>query len=246
MTFDLVILGLVVLFAFIGAYTGAAKQLAQLAGMVAAYASARPLGTVLAPHASELLGGPRVVGQVAATLLCFIVVLAVVRVLLAALLKRLWAGKSSQEDQVDRPLGFALGGVKVAVLAYVVICALSFVEQHVVVAGKKIGFSPKDSLAFALARRFNLFELTQFSAVKDLAQVAKMATDPEQASKVRSDPAFQALRKDPRFQRALEDATVAKAIESGDYRALLESNAILQLIQDPAIVEKLTAAAERP
>jgi membrane protein required for colicin V production len=241
---DLALLVLVAVFAFAGAYSGAARQVAQLVALVVAYLCARPLGTLVAPKLAAALNAPLMVGAVAGTLLVFIAVMVLVRWALTRVLRRILAGKNPENRGLDRFLGFCFGAIKVAAIAYVIVCALTFVEQNVTVAGKKVGLSPKDSLVFAVARRFNLFEMTQFAAVNDLVKVARAAADPRQSDKVKASPAYKSLRTDPRFNQAMGQEAMRQAIETGDYRALLRSNAILQLIQDPAAAERLSQAAE--
>ncbi|MHB8873697.1 MAG: CvpA family protein [Myxococcaceae bacterium] len=244
MNLDLVLGVVVLVFALLGAFAGAAKQVANLVALVAAYACARPLGTALGPRAAQAAGTPLIVATVGATLLVFLVVMVVGRYAITRLLRRVLAGKNPSSRGVDRTLGFLLGGLKVAAIAYVIICALTFVEQNVKVAGKRLGLSPKGSIAFELARKYNLFEMTQFSSVQDLVKVAKGAQTPDGAARLKSDPAFLALKKDPRFLKALDEQAMRKAIETGDYRSLLRSNVILQLIQDPTASARLSAAAD--
>ncbi|XXF75739.1 CvpA family protein [Myxococcaceae bacterium GXIMD 01537] len=243
MTIDLVILGLVLFFGLIGAVSGAAKQIANIVGMGVAWFVSRRLGPLLGPKLAASLGGMQLLGLLAATSLLFLVVWVAVRYALGYLLQRLMAGKDPDNRGVDRLLGFVLGATKVGLMAYVVMSALTFFEQHVVVAGKRLGVSPKDSVCFGLARRYNLFELTQFSALKDLVRVAQVASDPKRAGQLQSDPAFQALRKDPRFQKALKDGDMRRALERGDSQALLRNNLVLQLIQDPQFAAQLGAAS---
>jgi membrane protein required for colicin V production len=241
---DLVLAGLVLFFALLGAFAGAAKQVANLVALVAAYACARPLGTLVGPRAAAAVHVPLIVAVVGSTLLIFLLVTVVGRFILTRLLRRVLAGRDPQSRGLDRTLGFLLGGLKVLAIVYVILCSLAFVEQNVTVAGKRLGLSPKDSTAFALARKYNLFEMTQFSAVQDLVRIAKSAQTPEGAAKLKTDPAFLALKKDPRFQQALDESAMRKAIESGDYQALLRSNVIMQLISDPTASSRLTQAAE--
>lgn len=243
MNIDLLILFLVVFFALVGAYTGAAKQIAHMVGLALAYYVSRKLSGVVGPKLAASLGASELVGVLVGSILLFIVVLVVVRYALGALLQRIMTGKDPNNRGPDRAIGFVLGGAKVAFMAYVVLSALTFVEQHVEVAGKKIGFSPKDSHSFAFARNHNLFEMTQFAPVKDLVRVAQASTNPEQAAKLANDPAYKSLRQDPRFQRALKDDALRRSLEQGDTRALLRSNLILQLIQDPDFAARLGAAS---
>jgi membrane protein required for colicin V production len=144
---------------------------------------------------------------------------------------------------VDRALGFALGALKAGLVVYVVLSALTFAEEHVKVAGRHLGLSPRDSRAVGLARRFNLFELTQFAPVHDLARVLGSARDPRRAAQLADDPALRALRKDPRFQRVLKDERLQAAVARGDLETLLRDDRVLQLIQDPLVAARLEAAA---
>jgi membrane protein required for colicin V production len=240
---DVIILCVVVFFSLLGAYTGAAKQIANLVGMATAYFVCRKLGPMLGPKLAAAAGTADLIGMLLATVLLFIAVLTLVRFILGTLLNRLMRGKDPSNRGPDRMIGLALGGAKVVIICYLLLSALTFVEKHVVVAGQKLGISPEDSKAFALARRYNLFEATQFAPVKDFVRVAQASTDPERAAKLQNDPAYKALRQDPRFQQALKDDKLRRALEQGDTQALLRSNLILQLIQDPEFAARLGAAS---
>lgn len=244
MTIDLFILIVVVVFSLIGAYTGAARQIAQLVGLVAAFSCARPIGTFFGPRIAQSLGTPQSAGVVVGTLVTFIVVLVAVRFILTQVLRSAFAGREEGDRQADRVLGFLLGALKVTALSYVVLSALTFAERNITVAGRRLGLSPADSYAFAVARSYNLFELTQFSPVKDLVAVADAAQDPKRRARLTDDPAFRSVQQDPRFRRVLEDQGLRKALERGDYQQLLRSNAVLQLIQDRDFAARLGAAAD--
>ncbi|WP_225413014.1 CvpA family protein [Stigmatella hybrida] len=243
MIIDLIILGLVLFFAVVGAITGAARQVAHLVGLAVAYFVSKRLGPVLAPRLAEALGTPLLIGLLVGSVLLFIVVLVVVRYALGALLQRMLSGQDPENRGADRFIGFLIGGAKVGIIAYVLLSALTFVEQYVVVAGRRMGLSPKGSHALAFARKHNLFEMTQFAALKDFVQVAQLSADPQRAAKLQNDPAYKALRQDPRFQKALRDESLRRSLEQGDHRALLNNNLILQLIQDPDIAARLGAAS---
>jgi membrane protein required for colicin V production len=240
---DVIILCVVVFFALLGAYTGAAKQIANLVGMAAAYFVCKRLGPVVGPKLAAAAGTADLIGVLLGTVLIFIAVLTLVRFILGTLLNRLMRGKDPSNRGPDRVIGLALGGAKVAIICYLLLSALTFVEKHVVVAGNRLGISPEDSKAFALARRYNLFEVTQFAPIKDFVRVAQASTDPDRAAKLQNDPAYKALRQDPRFQQALKDDKLRRALEQGDTQALLRSNLILQLIQDPDFAARLGAAS---
>lgn len=245
MAIDLFILALIAGFGFLGGLTGAARQIGQLVGLLAAYAAAGPLGSALGPRMAAWLGGaPLVAGTVAATLAIFIVVWVALRYVVAAIVRRAMSGDDPEEGRsVDRNLGTVMAAVKIALATYVILCALVFAEKNVTAFGRRLGVSPRDSIAFELARKHNLFEMTQFPEVRDVLRVANAAADPAKAKKLREDPAFAALEKDPRWKKAVADPEVKKALEQGDVQALLRIDAVAQLLRDDALVRNIEAAS---
>lgn len=243
MTFDLVLLSLVLVFAVWGAMTGAAQQIANVVSLILGWVGARPLGTLVGPGVARKLEVPTSVAIVGTTVLAFLLIVLVARWVITWGIQRMLDGENPESRSVDSWLGFLLGGAKVALVAWLVLCALTFVEDNVSFAGKRLGISPRDSVAFDVASRFNLFELTQFSGAKDLARVASAATDPKKAPKLRQDPAYQRLAKDPRYRKLLADKRFRAALEKQDYRALVKDDAVLQLLHDPKFAEALEVAA---
>lgn len=239
MNVDLVLLGLVLFFAVWGAFAGAARQVAQLVGAVGAWIAARPLGEALGPMVAKDAGLPLMAGVVLGTFIAFIIVFLVLRGVLTMALQRLLSGREPGHRGVDRGLGFLFGGAKIAALAWITVCALSFVEDNVTVMGSKLGLSPKNSLVFGLARRHNLFEMTSFPEAGALKAVLRAPQSPKVAARLKDNADYQALKKDPRFARAQASDEVRKALESGDVRALLKSTDLIKLLQDPEAARRL-------
>lgn len=247
MTLDLIVLGLVALFALWGAFSGFAKQVAQALAGVGAVIAAAPAGRFFGEALARGLQSSLTVGIVAATILSFIVIYLLVRMILTAVLRRMLAGKDPENRTADRFLGFGLGGLKTAVALWIGLSAATFIENNLVLAGKKYTFTPKDSKLVALSRRFNFIETVQFSGAKDLALAAKLASDPKAAQKLKDDPDYAALMKDPRFRQVLQGDAWKKALESGDVRALMQNNQLVELSQDPRMsrhLERLAAQAD--
>lgn len=247
MTLDLIVLGLVALFALWGAFSGFAKQVAQAIAGVAAVFAAAPAGRFFGEGMAKGLQSSLTVGIVAATILAFIVIYLVVRMIFTALLRRILAGKDPENRTADRFLGFGLAGVKTAVALWIGLSAATFIENNLVLAGKKYTFTPKDSKLVALSRKYNFIETVQFSGAKDLALAAKLASDPKAAQKLKDDPDYAALMKDPRFRQVLQGDAWKKALESGDVRALMQNNQLVELSQDPRMsrhLERLAAQAD--
>lgn len=239
MTFDLVLLGLVLAFAAWGAWQGASKQIANLIALPVAFLVAGPAAEALGPFTARKLSSPLVVGTVASGFIAFLLTYVVVRLVVAAIFERLLAGKEKGDRGPDRALGAALGGLKIVLVAWVVVCALSFIETNVQIAGKRLGVSPKDSVTFQLARKFNLFELTLFSGVGELEKASALLQDPQSAGRLKDTPDFQALLKDQRVQSVLKSEVLRRALAQGDTRTLLEDDQVIRLLADPQAMRRL-------
>jgi membrane protein required for colicin V production len=242
---DFLILGILLFAGILGAIAGAARQVANFAALFVAYGCARPLGTVLGPRIAPSIHQSKGVAIVAATLFCFLVVMIAVRYVVTRVLRKLLStGKEDDERGVDRALGFVLGAAKAGLIAWAVVSGLVFVQQHVSIAGRKLGLVPKSSIAFGVCHRFNLFELTQFGSVNDLVEVAQTLQQPGGAERLRKNRAYRALLKDPRFQQVFADKSLRHALASGDSLTLIHSNAVLNLILDPTARQNLAASLE--
>ena len=247
MTLDLIALGVVAFIAIWGAFSGFARQVAQAVAGIAAVAAAAPLGRFFAEPMSKALQSSLTVGVVIATIVSFLAIYLLGRLLLTMILRRLLAGKDPKNRGADRTLGFLLGFTKAATMLWLGLSAATFIENNLVLAGHKYTFTPKDSKLVALARQYNFIETMQFSGAKDLALAAKVATDPRAAARLKEDPDFTALMKDSRFRQALQGDAWKKALETGDVRALMQNNQLVELIQDPKMnhrLERLAAQAD--
>ena len=131
-----------------------------------------------------------------------------------------------------------------AAVAWVALSALSFVEANVQVAGKGLGLSPKDSTAFAIARRWNLFSAPYFSRAADLAAAQKVFGSPELYQQIASHPAVGALEKNARFRAVVSDPEVKEALERGDTVTLLRTASVHKLLQDPDALVQLAKLRE--
>lgn len=243
MALDLFIFGLILLFAIFGAIAGAARQVANLVALLLGYMCARPIGTALGPYFARSAGVPLIVGIAGSTLVVFIVVTIAVRAITRALLRKLLSGPKPEDRGLDRSLGFFFAALKVGLIAYVVLCALSFVEDNVAMAGRRLGVSPRNSLFFGFARTYNLFEYKLMAPMKDLLLLVKATSDPKLMSRLRQEPSFQSLLKDARFKKALADGRVRNASRTGDYRELLKGNGVLEMLEDTVVRSRLHQAA---
>src|SRR5262249_28967844 len=213
MTVDLMVLALVALGAVFGAHAGASRQLASWGALVLAALAARPGGALLGPAFGRFFHTSDSLGAVAASFATVIVVAVVIRIVATRLLQNVLGGRDPTERGTDRALGALLGGGKVAAVAWVALSALAFVEANVQVAGKGLGISPKDSTAFAIARKWNLFSAPYFCRAADLAAAQKVFRSPELFQQISGNPAVAELEKNPRFRAVVSDPEVKEALE---------------------------------
>ena len=158
MTVDLALLILVLVFAVRGAITGAARQIAAVLGLIIASVAAAPGARLVAPWIARNLDLSSSVATVAATLGVFVAVLVVARLVLIAGLERMFGGDRGERSGVDRALGFVLGGAVIAGFAWVLLSALTFVEDNVRIGGRRFTVAAGGSKAVELTRRYNLFD----------------------------------------------------------------------------------------
>lgn len=244
MNVDLALGVAIAVFAIWGAFSGAARQVAQAAAGVVAWLAASPLGELGGGLVAKQLKVGLFAGAMIATLVAFILIFLTVRLVVTAVLKRLLEGKDNQRKGLDRALGFLIGGTKAAVLGFVALCALSFVEQNVSVFGNKLDLSPKSSIAMQLAKEHNVFELAHKSELEELTKVLKMSKDPAQAKKLEGTSEFQALKKNPRFAAILSQQQLwERVLAGGDTRGLLKDDTLMQLIQDGDAMKKIDVLA---
>jgi len=239
MIVDLAILAAVAVGAVFGVRAGASRQIAAWGALVVAALVARPGGTLLGPAFGRALHTSAALGGIAAAFATFIVVAVVARFLGAQLLEGMLAGSDPAERGADRALGGFLGAGKVAAVAWVALSALVFVEDHVQVTGQRLGISPKDSRAFAIARQWNLFSSPVFTRAADLAAAQKVFRSPELFQRVAENPAVAALEQNPRFRAVVSDPEVKEALERGDTVALVKLGSVHRLLQDPDALVQL-------
>lgn len=236
MTIDLIVLGLVLFFTLWGAMTGLARQLARYVALVVAFLGAGPLGRELAPRISTALSSPKSVGVAVGSVVAFVFIFFVTQLVVTALIRRLLSDEAPTSIARDRSLGALAGGLRGAVLCYLLLCAAVYIEHAVVIGGKTLSFGPKGSYAFALAERYNVLELRQFQGAESLVAVAKKASGAAPSGQ-----GWSALLNDPRFKRLLEHKPTREAIQHGEVRTLLKNDAAVELLND----EKTMAVINR-
>ncbi len=239
MNLDLLVVGLVVLFAVLGALAGGLLQLTHVGAMLVAGIVAKPIGGRFGPAVAEHYQAPLVLGVLGVTVVSFFVAYAATQVVARILIKRVV--KNRVLGAADHALGFAMGGVKSAGILFVLLSALIFFEKPIAAVSPSLRFDTNGSQVASFVRNHNLFTTFSFPGVKGLTTLARAATNPEEAQKLSQDPEFQQLRGDPRVKSILSDGSLAHSLQNGDYISVLRSNKVLEALSDPRLQNQLSS-----
>jgi len=244
MTLDLVVAAVALLLGVAGARRGAAPQLAGWAALVVAVLAARPGAHLLGPTFATWLHAVPGTAAVAAGFATFVVVIVAARLILTAVLRGVLTLGNPERRAPDRFLGFLLGAAKALAIAWVVLSALAFVEERVSYTGRPLGIDTDRSVAFAAARRWNLFALADFGPAQSLMKLEHALRTPEAMGRLASDPAVADLLRDPRWKALSQDPAVRKALEQRDLATLLRSETVASFLKDTGSRARLQAALE--
>lgn len=234
MSLDLAVLGILVLFAVLGASWGALRQLVFLGAAVAGVLAARALAPPIAAGFARSVPAPLARG--AAVLLAFFGVLALAS--FAGNLALRWAGAGRFWAPADRAAGALLGAVKAALALWVVLSALAFTGP---VGPGWLRLDPRGSDFAALARQHNLFDAWRSPTADLLRRLLLAARDPRGSARLLSDVELRGLLEDPRVQALLDEAR-----SSGQRDPPLDrSPRALELLSDPEFLERLERAQKK-
>jgi membrane protein required for colicin V production len=199
-TLDLVVLGVLLLFAVAGAFSGALRQLVQLLGVVAGWAAAR----LVAPRlVGPVLGSrPAAWERAALAVACFVAAVVLVSLLGRAVARRL-QGPGGSPGPVDRGLGALLGGAKAALGCWVLLSALALARPPISLGGWKVDVRRSDF--GSLAARHNLLEVAAPRQARLLSRLFEAVRDPGVRERLR--------KGDAELERALEDPRVKALLE---------------------------------
>lgn len=229
-TLDLVVLGLLLLFAVAGAFSGFLRQLVQLLAVVGGWLAARFLAPRLA--GALLAGHPPAWQRGALAGVTFLAAAFLVGLVGHALARRLH-GPGGRPGPVDRALGALLGGLKAGLGAWVLLSALALARGPIVVGSLRLDVRGSDF--GSLAARHNLLETAAPRQARVLQRLLEAARDPAARERLMGRPDLERLLDDPRVKALLERGA------AGGERAE-EERAEEELLSDPkvkALVERL-------
>ncbi len=235
MNVDLTVLALLVLFAVLGARSGALRQLVMLASAVLGYLAARHFAPPLAAGFTRGAGQP--VARALAGVLLFFAVLFAASFLGRSLIARI-AGGQAMRGPADRGLGALLGAAKAALGLWVVLSAFVLVGRPLGPAAFRL--TAGDSDFAELARDCNVLESWGGATAATLRSVLRALRDPGAASRLARDEDVRALLDDPRLKQLLEQSQ-----RRPDDAGLIATPEALRLLKDPAFLDRLQRAQRK-
>ncbi len=234
MIVDLIALGAILLFAVLGAMTGALSQVVHLLGIAAAWAAARFLGFAVGPKVAVALKIPAILGVAISALALGAVAFILVHVFGRWLLRRLHGAEGP--GPADRAGGVLLGAVKSGAIVWCILSILVFFDKPIAGLGWKMDFSGSE--VAALVRQNNLLAHTGLPLPELERALRRVRAGPAQGPG--QDPgvagnarAAKALSRDPRMRKLARDPRIQRALKEGDYVTVLRRPEVLQLLADP-------------
>jgi membrane protein required for colicin V production len=196
---DLWLLGLVLLVAVAGAFSGALRQVLKLAGVVAGWAAAR----WLAPLLTRQLEAPSAATRAMVTAATFVTAWVLVAWIGRSIRKAV-QGEKERPGLTDRLLGALLGATKGALVAWVFLALLALAGGRLVLGSVRI--DDHGSQAAALAARHDLLAIADPEAAGSLRRLSALWRDPAKRAR---------LLQDPDWKRLLERTGLGPALEKG-------------------------------
>lgn len=242
MRLDLWLLGVVGVFALIGGFSGALKQLSQWGGLALAYFLGTRLAAAMGPSAPALLPLPPIAAQVGLRVLVVLGVYVAASLALRFLFARLLP--SGALTRADRAAGVAMGGLKAALVIWLMLSIVVAFDRPLAKAGWDLDRQAPGSRALALTRRHSLMDAVNWPALEGAKKLAAAQGDPDVAAELLKTPALKAALEDPKLKAALSDPALQEALRSMDPAALLDDPKIKALLEDPELAEKLGAVGE--
>jgi membrane protein required for colicin V production len=196
-TLDLAVLGLMLVAALAGAFSGALRQVLKLAGVVAGWAAAR----YLAPRVLLQLHAPSATTRVLVTAAAFLVAWMVALVVARAIVQTV-QGEEEEPGWLDRLLGALLGAAKGALVAWVFLSLLALLGGRLALGALVI--EGRGSLAAALVARHDLLTLASPGTARSAQRLVEIWRDPAKRER---------LLKDPGWNRLLEKSGLKETLD---------------------------------
>lgn len=244
---DLAVLIFALLIGLFGFFSGAIRQIANILGLLAAYAAARPLGAKISPLLAEMTGLSLFFLTLASCLVAFFAVYGLTYLAMRMLLKRCLP--DGEQGIVNRLGGLAIGAAKAGIIAFVVLSGMVLIEGAMAAIWSRFPEEARISRAYAFARQNSLFaRLTQFETLQTVIRASGSRSDPgtlDALSQLADDSQLAALARDPRISSIALDPAIQKAIAQGNYAALFANEKILGVLDDPELFDHLGRVSAR-
>ena len=234
MTLDIIFLVLVLLLALLGYASGFLAQTLRIAALVGACFLAIPVS----PHIEQLLArwlnADNLLGSLSALflawLLSYIVLVLAGKILISAI-----KGTHEGIRFLDRVMGTLLGGLKGALIVYLLACLLLLVQDHWKKSSIAKTLDMGNSRVLATVSQYNILSLTRLTDIMNLRDLAVSLHDPAMREKQLKDPRIQSLYHNEALKELMQDADFMEAAADRKNVEMLLSRKFRQALRDPEI-----------
>ena len=249
-------------FALLGLWRGAARQLASAVALVCASFASRPLSEVVGPWLARQHSG---LSLSTAMLLGFVISFALIGLVAYVLVFfsiRPRRKESTEENQPhsrldtfgDKGLGLFLGALKGAFLVWLLLSATALMAREL---DFRLPWNLEDSRVYAFVKQHNVFNQKQWEKLRALEKIAELSPYAAQLLQVANHnplptPIAQELEK---LQKLLEGSALSKALDKKQWKEFLKDKELDKLLLDDSFLKaledfrnfsKITAPPQKP
>jgi uncharacterized membrane protein required for colicin V production len=237
MVFDLVVVGLFVMFIFGGWRKGFLYQLVRVAILIGAWFAARAFYPAVTPVVAKVSDMPQEFHGLLAFVALFLGLF-----LLGTILAGTFLARWHEHHPVagTRLAGGALGGAKFAVLAYAAICfGLALGPAF----GRTFDEKTQESRVLRWVNAHNALYEEAGVYLRGVAHLGDVLKDPDRTAKLAEDPEIRAFLRGPDGD-TLRSADVKIAVQQGNWTGLLADERVRKLISNPQFYRALERIAQ--
>ncbi|MBI4668820.1 MAG: CvpA family protein, partial [Elusimicrobia bacterium] len=237
MNIDYLLLAAIGLFAVMGAFSGALRQLSQWVGLASAYLLAGPLGAAFGPFLAPHLGPYKSFAPIIASGFSMPAVYFAISLCYRLFPKRLLS--AMEESRANRFAGFVMGTVKAGAIIYIMLSIVVSMEQPLALSGMNLKERAAGSKAVEFARKHNLFSSFHLPILESAKNLAALQSNPAAIPALFNDPALKKIISDPNIRKMFSNSALSGGAGRQNAAALLENPDMQKLLSDPELAKKL-------
>jgi len=243
----------IAVFALLGLLRGAARQLASIAALLCAVVASRPLSEAIGPWwASKQPNLPPLIAVALSFVISFVILCSLAYALVFLSLRPKYKTPNNPHSRLgplgNRSLGLCLGGLKGALLVWLLLSMAVLLPQKLSWLPFALPWEFEGSHAYAFVRKHNALNLAHW---KKLLALGKMAELPPYAAQLLPTPqpglSPQPLSQElDKLKKLFENPEIRYAFEKRQFQSLLKNKELDALLSNPTILKTLESFRHLP